>query len=652
MPSPAPSHVTSTVTSASPAPPASLRALLTRARWLEIARIVGVGTVIVLFQQHLLPLPALFGAVAIGLYPLTKTGLLDLLHEHKIGTEIFVTIATVIAMLGREYVAGSILMVIILIAELIAELNTERARASIKALIGSVPETALVRRPGGDVTVPIAEVRQGDVVIVRAGEKIPVDGIVRNGDASVNQAPITGESMPQEKSPGATVFAGTVVDLGALDIETQKVGGDTMFSRIIALVESAEDQRAPVEKLADRVASWLIPVVLVFLVGVWFVTHDLRMIITLLIFTSPAELGLATPLVVIAAIARSARSGILLKGGIYLEALAKVDVIAFDKTGTLTMGSPEVVGIDRFDPGTDDAALLRLAAGAERRSSHPLAKAVVTRAQSQSLEIPEPTRFEVVRGRGVLAELDGQIVRAGNAAFLSENGISLPAQAGDAAETTVFIASGDRALGALRFADRPRAGARAVLAQLKATGIKRIVMLTGDNAAIAKKIGAELGVDQVEADLLPDAKVEIIKRLRAEGHRVAMVGDGINDAPALAVADVGIAMGVAGTQAALEAADVALMTDDLGKIVEARAIAARAYRTIQENLFVGVGVVHVLGIIAALMRWIGPVQAALIHLGPDLLVFVNSVKLLRVKITIPEAITPGAGDAVTNPLTR
>jgi len=637
---PTPVRDTKNVAHAATVPHASFSALLTSERWIEIARIVAVAIIIVLYQQHIVPPPVLFGAVAFGLYPLVKTGVLELLHERKIGTEIFVTIATLIAMVGHEYIAGAILMTIILIAELIAELNTERARASIKALIGSVPETAVVRRPTGDVTVPLTEVKPGDVVIVRAGEKIPVDGVVRSGDASVNQAPITGESIPQEKTPGAPVFAGTVVELGALDIETQKVGGDTMFSRIVALVESAEEKRAPVQKLADRVAAWLIPVVLVFLVGVWFVTHDIRMIITLLIFTSPAELGLATPLVVIAAIARAARSGILLKGGIYLEELAKVDVIAFDKTGTLTIGHPEVVAIERFDPQTSEADLLRLAAGAERRSSHPLAEAVVTRAQAQSLVIPEPKRFEVVRGRGVLAEIDGQIVRAGNAAFLSENGITLPAEA--EGETIVYVAVGNRALGAIRFADRPRPGAREVIAQLKATGIKRVVMLTGDNAAIARRIGTELGVDAVQADLLPDAKVDFIKRLRAEGHRVAMVGDGINDAPALAVADVGIAMGVAGTQAALEAADVALMTDDLGKIVEARAIAARAYRTIKENLLVGVGVVHVLGIVAALLRWIGPVQAALIHLGPDILVFVNSVKLLRVRIEIPQSSAPDA----------
>lgn len=257
-------------------PTSSFRSLLTRDRWIEIGRILLVALVILLYQRGVVPRAALFVAVAVGLYPLVKTGLLDLVRERKIGTEIFVTIATTIAMIGGEYVAGAILMTIILIAELIAELNTERARASIKALIGSVPQTALVRRPDGDIEVPIAQVIAGDVVIVRAGEKIPVDGVVRTGEASVNQAPITGESMPQEKVPGTPVFAGTVVELGALDIETQKVGGDTMFSRIIALVETAEEQQAPVQKLADRVAAWLIPVVLVFLIGVWLWTHDLR----------------------------------------------------------------------------------------------------------------------------------------------------------------------------------------------------------------------------------------------------------------------------------------------------------------------------------------------------------------------------------------
>lgn len=615
-----------------PASPPDLATLLTRQRWLEIARIVGVAVVVLLYRQGVAALPVLLAAVGVGLYPLVKTGILDLLRERKIGTEIFVTIATTIAMLGGEYVAGAVLMVIILSAEFIAELNTERARASIKALIGSVPQMALVRRAGGDETVPVAAVQLGDVVIVRAGEKIPVDGVVRTGEASVNQAPITGESIPQEKAPGATVFAGTVVELGALDIETQKIGGDTMFARIIALVEDAESQQAPVQRLADRVAAWLIPVVLLFLLGVWFVTRDLRMVITLLIFTSPAELGLATPLVMIAAIARAARAGILLKGGIYLELLAKVDVLAFDKTGTLTIGEPAVVGIERFDNTISDDDLLRLAGGAERRSSHPLAKAIVTRAEQAGTPLPEPTEFEVIRGRGVRAKLDGRAVVAGNAVFLSENGVTVPATADGGGRTMVYVAVDGRAAGVLYLADRVRPDAKGALQRLKASGIKQIVMLTGDNAAIAARIGGELGVDRIDADLLPDEKVNAIRRLQAEGHKVAMVGDGINDAPALAAADVGIAMGVAGTQAAIEAADVALMTDDIGRIADARTIARKAYRTVQENLFVGVGVVHVLGITAALLKLIGPIEAAIIHLGPDVLVFLNSVKLLRMRL--------------------
>ena len=614
---------------------AATPALMTRDRWIEVARVGLVGVVILLYRLGMAPIAVLFAGVAIGLYPLAKTGLLDLIRERKIGTEVFVTIATIIAMLGREYVAGAMLMVIILIAEFIAELNTDRARASIKALIGSVPQTALVRRPGGDATIPLAQVVVGDIVIVRAGEKIPVDGVVAGGEASVNQAPITGESIPQEKQAGATVFAGTVVELGALDVETQKVGGDTMFSRIVALVETAEESQAPVQKLADRVAAWLIPVVLIFLVGVWFRTHDLRLIITLLIFTSPAELGLATPLVVIASIARAARAGILLKGGIYLEQLAKIRVLAFDKTGTLTVGHPAVVRIERFHDSVGDDELLRIAAAAERRSSHPLAKAVVERAEKAGVQVPEPTSFEVVRGRGIKADVDGKPVLAGNAAFLVENGVSIPGRVDTDDQTVVFVAAGGRALGVLHLADPIRPDAKAALARLKASGIERIVMLTGDNAATAQRIGAELGVDEVLADLLPDGKVEAIRRLQAGGVLVAMVGDGINDAPALAAADVGIAMGVAGTQAAIEAADVALMTDDIGRIADARAIARRAYRTIQQNLFVGVGVVHVLGITAALLKLIGPVEAAVIHLGPDILVFLNSVRVLRMRLEEP-----------------
>lgn len=356
------------------------------------------------------------------------------------------------------------------------------------------------------------------------------------------------------------------------------------------------------QKLADKVASWLIPIVFVFLIAVYMITGDVRMIVTLLIFTSPAELGLATPLVMITAIARGARHGILVKGGLYLESLAKVDVMVFDKTRTLTANKPEVVRVETRDAQFSEADLLSLAAAADRRSAHPLAKAVVDYATLKKLVVPEPDQYEQVQGRGVIATVSGRAILVGNPALLRENGVTLAEAVEDGGETPVHIAVDGRFAGVIFIADTSRPGA------------------------------AELGVDEVRADLMPEDKVTAIEELKKQGHRVAMIGDGINDAPALARADVGIAMGGGGTQAALEAADIVLMTDDLSKIVSARAIARRAYRTIQENLFVGVGVVHVLGITAALMGWIGPIQAALLHLGPDILVFVNSAKLLRVKI--------------------
>ncbi|WP_371439529.1 heavy metal translocating P-type ATPase [Polaromonas sp.] len=613
-------------------PASSLRVLMTRERWIEVSRIVLTGLIALLYWREMVPLEVLWFAVAVGLYPLVKTGLKDLIRERKIGTEIFVTIATLVAVFGGETVAGAVLMVIILIAEFIAELNTDRARASIKSLIGSVPQVALVRSNGGERNVALAQVNIGDIVLVRAGEKIPVDGHVTGGNASVNQAPITGESIPKDKVAGDLVFAGTIVESGALDIQTDKVGVDTTFSRIIAMVENAETVQAPVQKLADKVASWLIPVVFLFLIVVYLVTRDIRTVVTLMIFTSPAELALATPLVMIAAIARAARNGILIKGGLYLESLAKVDTMVFDKTGTLTANKPEVVRIESRNAAFPETELLRLAAAADRRSAHPLAKAVVSYAEKMQVAVPEPEKYDQLQGRGVVATIESRAVLVGNSALLRESGVALTAAAESGGETPVHVAVDGQFAGVIFIADTLRPGAREALASLKQSGIKRIVMLTGDNAATAKAVADGLGIDEIRADLMPEDKVSAIAELQKQGHRVAMVGDGINDAPALARADVGIAMGGGGTQAALEAADIVLMTDDLSKIAGARAIARRAYRTVQENLFVGVGVVHVLGITAALMGWIGPIEAAIIHLGPDVLVFVNSVKLLRVRI--------------------
>jgi heavy metal translocating P-type ATPase len=584
--------------------------------------------------------------VAVGLYPLVKTGLLDLIRKRQLGTEIFVTLATLIALRGGEEEAGAVLMVIILIAEFIAELNTDRARASIRGLIGSVPRTALVHDNGRERTVAIDQLKVGDVVLVRAGDKIPVDGRIVAGGGSVNEATITGESVPRDKAAGDEVYAGTVLESGAADVRTEKVGADTTVARIVKMVEEAEESKAPVQKLADRVAAWLIPVVLVFLLVVFAVTRDVRMIVTLLIFTSPAELGLATPMVMIAAVARAARSGVLVKGGVHLEALAKIDAMVFDKTGTLTVGRPKVQRLVA-DGSTDENELIRLAAAADRRSAHPLARAVVEFAARAGIEYPEPDEFEAIQGRGVKATVGGKAVLVGNKSLLKDHGIEPPAASGEAGMTTVYVAADGRTVGWLHLADEVRPEARETIAQLRAEGVKHVVMLTGDSKTTAEAVAARLGVDEVFAELLPEDKVKVVEELKRHPHRVAMIGDGVNDAPALAAADVGIAMGGGGTQVALETADVALMTDDLGKIVLGRAIARRAYRTIQENLIFGVGVVHGLGITAALLGWIGPIEAAVLHLGPDVLVFLNSVKLLYVRIEPRERLDSLASRAGT-----
>ena len=598
----------------------------------EIVRILTVGIASLLFYFNILPLPILIAAMAFGLYALVKTVALDLIKERKIGTEIFITIAVIVSVLGKEYLAGSVVLMIILIAEYIASASGEKARSSIKELIGSVPKTAIVKRGSREETIAIPDLKIGDIIIVKAGEKIPVDGKVVAGSGSVNQAPITGESVPQEKIIGSDAFAGTIVELGAIDIQMVKAVADTVFARIISLVEEAESQQAPIEKFTDKVASWLIPVVFVFVAGVYFFTRDVKLVIALMIFTSPAELGLATPLVTIAAIARAAREGILIKGGLFLEELSKVNTIVFDKTGTLTVGSPTVNKVEVLNKNYNEQKLIQFAAAADRRSSHPLAKAILNYADKLKLPYEGPTNFEVIKGRGVKAEVEGKTILLGNKAFIEESGISVQKDVLNNTDTLIYLSIDKSLAGVFHVSDSIREGAKEMITGLRESGINKIVMLTGDNPETAKHVADQIGITDYRANLLPEDKINIIKELQKNGSKVAMVGDGINDAPALVQANIGIAMGAMGTEAAMEAADIVLMQDKLEKIALARTISKKAYRTIKENIFVGVGVVHVTGIILVLLKIIGPVEAAAIHLLPDTLVFINSIKLLRVKI--------------------
>ncbi|NCT02245.1 cadmium-translocating P-type ATPase [Candidatus Parcubacteria bacterium] len=611
----------------------TVQLLLAREHRLELAAILVVGSASLLFSVGLLSLPLLLGAVFFGLFIIAKEAFLELFRNFKIGTELFITVAVAIALLGGEYLAGAVVLMIILIAEYIASVSGERARASIRELIGTVPKVAMVTRAGVQIEIALDEVIIGDVVLVRAGEKIPVDGVVKQGDGAVDQSPITGESMPQEKFVGSDVFAGTILETGALDITVTRLAEDTVFAQIISLVEEAEGREPLIQKFTDRVATWLIPIVFIFVLGVYLYTHDIKLIIALLIFTSPAELGLATPLVTISAIARAAREGILVKGGRHLEALAQADVFVFDKTGTLTLGTLEVdeVSVDGGDMSKTE--LLTFAAAADRRSGHPLAQAIVSYADTQNIPRLEPESFEVIKGRGVRAKISGKDVLVGNQALLKENSILIEnSDHDDESDTIVYVSVDNQVQGHFHLISTVRPGAREAMQALKASGVKRILMLTGDHADAAKKIADELSIDEVQADLLPQDKIRIVDELQANKYLVAMVGDGVNDAPALAAASVGVAMGAMGTESAMEAADIVLVNDDLNKLVLARAISRRAYRTIKENIIVGVGVVHVVGIILVLTKVIGPVEAAIIHLVPDTLVFLNSVKLLKVKI--------------------
>jgi heavy metal translocating P-type ATPase len=598
----------------------------------EIVRIITVGIACLLFYFEIIPLPVLIVAMAFGLYTLVKTAVLDIIKEKKIGTELFITIAVIISVLGKEYLAGAVVLMIILIAEYIASASTEKARSSIKELIGSVPKTAIVKKNSSELIVQISDLKIGDIVLVKAGEKIPVDGKVIGGSGSVNQASITGESVPQEKSAGSEAFAGTILELGALDIEMTKAGLDTVFSRIIALVEEAESQQAPIEKFTDKVALWLIPGVFIFVGTVYFFTRDIKLVIALLIFTSPAELGLATPLVTIAAIARAAREGILIKGGLFLEELAKVTTIVFDKTGTLTVGSPIVNTVEIIDPAYNENQLVQFAAAVDRRSSHPLAKAILSYADKLKLIYGEPENFEVVKGRGVSAKIDGKSVLLGNKLFMEESKVPVSKSSENSTDTAIYLSVDNKLAGIFYISDAIREGAKEMIEGLRKSGIQNIIILTGDNAETAKHVAYQIGITDFRANLLPEDKINIIKELQKDGSKIAMVGDGINDAPALVQANIGIAMGAMGTEAAMEAADIVLMQDKLEKIALARAISKRAYRTIRENIFVGVGVVHVIGITLVLLKIIGPIEAAAIHLLPDTLVFINSIKLLRVKI--------------------
>ncbi|MHB0962531.1 MAG: heavy metal translocating P-type ATPase [Gemmatimonadaceae bacterium] len=548
------------------------------------------------------------------------------------------------AVLGA-WTEGALLLFLFSLGHALEHYAMGRARNAIKALAELAPQAATVRRDGADTVVPIGQVKAGDLVVVKPGERVAVDGAVREGQSAVNQAPITGESVPVEKAMDDQVFAGSVNGEGLLVVSVSAAVGDRTLDRVIKLVAEAETQKAPTQQFADRFERIFVPLVLVAdllliivppLIGVWTWSESFYRAMALLVAASPCALALGTPAAVLAGIAQAARNGVLIKGGAHLEALGGIDVFALDKTGTLTKGEPEVTDL-AAEAGVDDAALLASAAAVEQHSRHPLARAISRAAASRAITVPAADEAQSVTGRGMRARVSGIGIEVGRLTMFEDASSAPPPSIREsvqrlesAGRTTMVVRAVGQApewLGVIGVADESRAGVRETLAELRALGVRRIVMLTGDNAGVAAAIGRAVGLDDVRAGLMPEDKVTAIRELAAQG-RVAMVGDGVNDAPALAHATVGIAMGGAGTAAALETADVALMGDDLSRLPFAVGLSRRARAIIRQNLLISMSVIGVL-VVATVAGWarIGP--AVIVHEGSTLVVIANALRLLR-----------------------
>lgn len=585
---------------------------------------------------------------AIGLYALSfGFGAFDLLR-HSVASirkgrfnfniDLLMLLAASGAAVLGEFAEGAFLLFLFSLAHALEHFALGRARGAIKALAELAPPVARVLRDGREQEIPIKQIKVGDVVIVRPAERISVDGKVRVGNSAVNQAPITGESIPVDKNPGSEVYAGTVNGDGALEIETTKATGDRTLDRVIKLVEEAQTQKAPTQQFTERFERIFVPVVLIAdlllavippLFGIWTWQTSFYRAMALLVAASPCALALGTPAAVLAAIAQAARHGVLIKGGAYLESLGAISAIAFDKTGTLTIGKPEVTDILPFS-GNSEVELMTIGAAVERRSQHPLAQAVVRRAEEMKLTIPEAGELQSLTARGVRSSVGGKTVEIGSLK-LWEN---IPAEVQNAvrelqqkARSVVIIKHGENWLGVLGIADKPREGVKQVLARLRELQIRKIVMLTGDNKGVGEAIGKDVGVDEVKAELFPEDKVKAIQEMALQYGSVAMVGDGVNDAPALAQASVGIAMGGAGTAVALETADVALMGDQLEKLPFAIALARKAKGVIRQNLYLSLVVIA--GLIASTVSGYASIGlAVLVHEGSTILVLSNALRLL------------------------
>ncbi|MEC5424554.1 cation-translocating P-type ATPase [Virgibacillus sp. C22-A2] len=577
----------------------------------------------------------LIAATVTSGYSIAKKAIQSVLMK-AFSIELLVTIAVIGALIIGEYVESAAVTFLFLFGAYLEIRTLEKTRSSLRTLMDMAPLEATVLKNGERAIIPVEEIEKGDHILIQSGEKVAIDGKIVSGRAFINEATITGESVPASKKIKDQVFSGTMIDNGYIEVEAEKIGDDTAFAKIIELVEEAQEAKAKTQKFLERFATIYTPGVIVLSILVFVLTQRVELAITFLVIACPGALVISAPVSLVAGIGNGAKNGTLIKGGEVMENLAKIDVLVFDKTGTLTKGKPEVTGIKAF--GMDEKVLLKITAEAEIISEHHLGRTIVNEAEKQGLTLTnKPVDFIVEKGHGLYAKVEGKSVVIGNRKLVSKSKINLPQHAEDYAiqeekrgNTAIFIGVDHKLAGIISIADQVRSEAADTIKKLKAAGIKQTVMLTGDNKHTAEKVAAQLGIDHVFAEMLPEDKVNHIKRLKAEGYKVAMVGDGINDAPAIALADVGLAMGAACTDAAMETADVVLMADKLSKIPYAYELAKATVSNMKQNMLFAVGTVALL-LAGVLLGKIFLASGMLIHELSVLLVILNAIRLVRYK---------------------
>jgi Zn2+/Cd2+-exporting ATPase len=557
------------------------------------------------------------------------------IRQKDFTADIPVSFATIGALVIGQYAAAAVVAVLLLVGGMLEEFVSARAGNALDALAKLLPDQVTVRRDGEDRVVPLKEVTSGDLVLIRSGERIAVDGTVIAGTASINQAAITGESVAVEKKAGDSVFAGTLNELGALEVQTTKVGEETTLGQIRRMVAEAQEQKAPIERILNRYAKFYTPAALILGALVWWWSGDLLRAITILIVFCPCVMVLATPTALVASIGNAALRGSLVKKGATIEALARVNTVAFDKTGTLTFGQPKLTTILPLGSIAEEE-LLVLCASAEKFSEHPVGRAIVQAAFKRGLSVPDPDAFSTLPGLGVQARVQQEELLLGRPKLLGEHGIDVDAEIqarvrnlATVGRTVILVARAGCVIGMLVLEDTVRPEAGNVITRLKKLDI-RTVLITGDNTVTAERIAGELGIGEVHAEVLPAQKVEIVKQLQAEGRVVAFVGDGVNDGPALATANVGVAMGLAGTDVAIETAEIALLSDDLSKLPHLLSLSRQAMRAIRQNLAFSLGVLAI-AVGLAIPGILSPVTGALLHELSSIPVIANSARLIGVK---------------------